>query len=82
MRSARWHGQASVDTGPKGRNKIPLGGIAMKTMPQKRAMVEVVRSSYKPTKAELEDDVRVNATPEIVAHAVTRTIKMKATENP
>ena len=54
----------------------------MKPRQQKRATVGVVRSSYKPTKAELEADVRVNATPEAVAYAVTRTIKMKVTENP
>ena len=42
----------------------------MKTGPQKRATVEVVPSSYQPSKAELEEDVSVDAALEDVAEAM------------
>ncbi len=53
------------------RNKILLvRGIAMKTMLQKRATVEGIQSSYQPSKAELEEDMSIDSTPEEVARAL------------
>ena len=42
----------------------------MKTMPQKRATVEAVQSSYQPSKAELEEDMSIDATLDDVAEAM------------
>ncbi len=42
----------------------------MKTMPQKRDAVEAVQSSYQPSKAELEEDVSIDATLDDVAEAM------------
>ena len=45
--------------------------------PDQRPVVTLRPSSYKPTKAELEDDVSVDATPAEVARAITRTVTVK-----
>ena len=42
-----------------------------------RPVVKLRPSSYKPTKAELEEDVSVDATPDEVARAITRTVTVK-----
>ena len=39
--------------------------------------VEVVDSSYQPSKAELEADVSINATPDEVARALTQTVNTR-----
>ena len=39
--------------------------------------VEVVDSSYQPSKAELEADVSIDKTPEEVARALTRTVNVR-----
>ena len=38
----------------------------------RRPGIELVRSSYQPSKAELEEDARIDATPGALAWAVTR----------
>ena len=44
--------------------------------------VEVVDSSYQPSKAELEADVSINATPDDVARALTRTVNVRRVKTP
>ena len=40
-------------------------------------VVEVVRSSYQPSKAELEEDLRVNATFEEAVQALARPVRVR-----
>ena len=40
------------------------------TKPKEDPVVRLRRSGYQPTKAEMEEDVRIDATPEAVARAV------------
>ncbi len=56
----------------KGMRNIILfiDGAAMKTMPQSRATVEGIQSSYQPSKAELEEDMSIDATLDDVAEAM------------
>ena len=42
-----------------------------------RPTVMIKPAAYQPTKAELEEDMRVNATPEEVAKAVLRQVTIK-----
>ncbi len=51
-----------------------------RAMTEKRAIpvVKILPSSYKPTKAALEEDVSVDATPDDVARSLTRTVTIKA----
>ena len=44
--------------------------------------VELVHSSYQPSKAELEEDVRIDATPEELAQAVLRPAKVRYVKRP
>ena len=44
--------------------------------------VEVVDSSYQPSKAELEADVSIDATPDEVARAITRTVRTSRVKAP
>jgi len=44
--------------------------------------VEVVDSSYQPSKAELEEDVSLDATPDEVARALTRTVNTRRVNSP
>ena len=55
----------------------------MKTTPQKCATVGMVRSSYQPSKAELEEDVSIDATPEEVAMAMApkKSVQVEASTN-
>ena len=52
--------------------------------PPKKPIVELVRSSYQPSKAEQEEKIEFpeGATPEDLAKAVTRTIKVKWKNRP
>ena len=44
--------------------------------------VEVVDSSYQPSKAELEADVSIDKTPDEVAKALTQTVNVRRVKNP
>ena len=44
--------------------------------------VEVRESSYQPSKAELEEDVSIDATPDEVARALTRTVNVRRVKKP
>ena len=44
--------------------------------------VEIVRPSYQPSKAELEEDMRVNATFEEAVDALTRTVRIRYIDRP
>ena len=50
-----------------------------KTEPPEQPVIELVRSSYQPSKAELEKEVAFpeDTTPEELAQAVTRTVRAK-----
>ena len=48
----------------------------MKSMQRKRATVKLKPSSYQPSKAELEADVSIDATPEELRHAVMLPVKV------
>ncbi len=54
----------------------------MKTMPQNRATVEVVRSSYQPSKAELEEDLRFEGTFEEAARALVQPVNIRHVVKP
>ena len=41
-----------------------------------RPVVRIKPSNYQPTKAELEEDVRIDATPEELARAVLRRVRV------
>lgn len=49
---------------------------------KKEQTVEVIDSSYQPSKAELEADVSIDATPNEVARALTRTVKTRRVKTP
>ena len=44
--------------------------------------VEVVDSTYQPSKAELEADVSIDKTPDEVAKALTQTVNVRRVKNP
>ena len=44
--------------------------------------VELVKSSYQPTKAEMEEDFRINATPEEIADALLAPVKGRWIDKP
>ena len=48
----------------------------------KSCEVEIVRPSYQPSKAELEADLRVNATFEDVVHALTQPVNIRYIDSP
>ena len=52
-----------------------------KSQPE-RPVVEVVDSSYQPSKAELEEDVRIDATPEELLRAVLRPVTVRHVPQP
>ena len=56
----------------------------MTTKPEPRREVEVVRSTYQPSKAELEEDLRLpnGLTPEQAGRALTRTVKASTIHRP
>ena len=47
-----------------------------------RLTIEVPDTSYQPTKAELEEDVSIDATPEEVARAIMQPVKIKELTKP
>lgn len=49
---------------------------------EERPVVGVVRSAYQPSKAELEADMRIDATPEQAARAVMRRVKVRTIRRP
>ena len=53
-------------------------------MPPKKQVktVEVVDSSYQPSKAELEEDMSIDKTPDKVAKALTQTVNVRRVKNP
>ena len=55
-----------------------------KTETPRRPGIELVRSSYQPSKAELEEEIEFpeGTTPENLAKAVTRTIQVKRKVRP
>ena len=53
--------------------------IAAKDRPRD---VEVAHPSYQPSKAELEEDMRVNASFEEAVDALTRPVRMRYVKNP
>ena len=56
---------------------MPKSTQTQKSDKDGRPVVKVKPASYKPTKAELEEDMSVDATPEEVAEALTRAITVK-----
>ena len=49
---------------------------------QKSRPVMLVRPSYQPSKAELEEDMRVDATPEEAVDALTRPVRIRYIDRP
>ena len=47
-----------------------------------RPVVKLVNSSYQPVKAELEEDMSIDATPEDLARAVMRRVKINYANPP
>ena len=55
----------------------------MKEQPEKRPrVVEIVRSDYQPSKAELEEDMSIDASPEELAQAVLQPVTIKYIPRP
>ena len=50
--------------------------------PQRKREVEIVRSEYQPSKAELNEDVRVDATFEEAVDALTKPVSIRYIERP
>ena len=48
----------------------------------KHRTVEVVDSSYQPSKAELEQDMSIDKTPDEVAKALTQTVNVRRVKSP
>ena len=53
-----------------------------KTQKRKRRTIEIVRSTYQPTKAELEADIRIDATPEEIARSLCQPVKISYIDKP
>ena len=49
---------------------------------QDRPTVDLVKSGYQPSKAELEADMRIDATPEQAAKAVMRRVNVRHVRRP
>lgn len=47
----------------------------------KKPVVRLKPSSYQPSKAELEEDMRIDATPEQLLQAVVRDVKIETVKN-
>jgi hypothetical protein len=47
-----------------------------KDAPSKRSTVRLKPSKYQPSKADLEEDIRIDATPEELARAVLRPVRI------
>ena len=55
----------------------------MKEQPRKEPrVVEIVRSDYQPSQAELEEDLRIDASPEELAQAVLQPVTLKYIPRP
>ena len=50
--------------------------------PPEPPVLELVHPSYQPSKAELEEDLRVDATPEELVQAVVRPVKVRYVRHP
>lgn len=50
--------------------------------PRPKREVEIVRSEYQPSKAELEEDVRVDSTFEEAVGALTKPVSIRYVERP
>ena len=48
-----------------------------KAQEPKRPVIELAPSEYQPSKAELEEDVRLDATPEDVARSVLQPVRVR-----
>ena len=64
---------------PKGPNGDPR--LASAARPKARE-VEVIRSDYQPSAAELEEDVRVDATFAKAVDALTKPVKLRYVDRP
>ena len=53
----------------------------MPSSPKQKPVVRVRPHTYQPSKAELEEDVRLDATPEELARAVLRPVRVIEDEN-
>ena len=51
-------------------------------MKRKAKIVEVVHPRYQPTKAEMEEDMRINASPEKIAKAVMGRVEVRHIPRP
>ena len=49
---------------------------------KKPKTVELVKSTYQPTKAEMQEDLRIRATPEQAARAVMRRVQVRQIHRP
>ena len=47
------------------------------TQPKEKPVVRLKRSGYQPSKAEMEEDVSIDATPEAVARAVLTPVRIE-----
>ena len=47
---------------------------------KEKPVVEVKDTQYQPTKAELEEDIRINTSPEELLKAVVRDVKVRITK--
>ena len=50
-------------------------------MKKPKPAVRLKPSSYQPSKAELEEDMRIDATPEALLRAVVRDVKIETVKN-
>ena len=53
-----------------------------KSAPQKRRTVEIVRSGYQPSKAEMEEDMSIDGSFEELAQVVTEPVEIKYIPRP
>ena len=51
------------------------------TKPKEKPVVRLKRSGYQPTKAEMEEDVSIDATPEELARAVLTPVRIEYEED-
>ena len=82
-----WTAQTVIDGQPLENSNDPLnhmvtrkgksGGDNPPTAPAEKPVVWVRSSGYRPSKAEMESDISVNATADEVARALTRTVAIK-----
>ena len=54
----------------------------MSQQPRGKRMVEIVPSTYSPTKAELEEEFRIDATPEQLAKSLLQPVELREKSQP